>query len=119
VVMVDPDNDEIERFVVRRYAYDADRHERRHRVVAAFDNEREFEALLDALAKDLRMRREAGQAVDPREHVSGVVLEPGHQRRQRDGRLLARAIRRGVPISDQFLAGLDLPANVGILRGLR
>ncbi len=104
MVMVDPDNDEIERFVVRRYSYDPDRHERRHRVVAAFDNERESQALIGALAKDLRMRREAGQAVDSREHVSGVVLEPGHQRRQRDGRLLARAIRRGVPISDPLPA---------------
>lgn len=74
-------NDEVERFVVRRYAYDPARRERRHTVVAAFDNSLEFEAAIDAAASDLRRRRESGEEVDPREHISGVVWEPGYHRK--------------------------------------
>jgi hypothetical protein len=39
---VDPDDDETERYVVRLYAHDPQRHERRHQVVGAFDNKAEF-----------------------------------------------------------------------------
>jgi hypothetical protein len=36
---VDADDDAIWRYIVRRYAHDPQRHERRHQIVAAFDNE--------------------------------------------------------------------------------
>ncbi|MBJ7610555.1 MAG: hypothetical protein JF887_14190 [Candidatus Dormibacteraeota bacterium] len=49
---VDPDDDDIERYVVRRYAHDFRRHERRHQIVAAFDNKREFLRLLGELNSD-------------------------------------------------------------------
>jgi hypothetical protein len=48
VAAVDPDDDTICRYVVRHYRYDPDRHERRHVVVAAFDNESEYDACLVA-----------------------------------------------------------------------
>ena len=38
VAEVDPDEDTIARWVVAHYRYDADRRERRHVVVAAFDS---------------------------------------------------------------------------------
>lgn len=82
---VDPDDDDILRYVVRHYRYDPERHERRHVVVAAFDNDAEFRAQIDALGTDLRRRKENAEA-DPREWISGVVLEPGHRRRQREER---------------------------------
>ncbi len=39
---VDPNDDNIKLYVVRLYAYDPEHRERRHQVVAAFDNEQEF-----------------------------------------------------------------------------
>jgi hypothetical protein len=41
---VDPEDDSIERFIVRHHRYDPLRRERRHVVVAAFDNEQEYGA---------------------------------------------------------------------------
>ena len=111
---LDPEDDTLLRYVVRRYAYDPARHERRHQVVAAFDNEAEFNALIDSLARGLRDRRTAGEAVDPREHITGVVLAPNYKRRQADGRLLRRAVERGA-LTDELLARLDVPLNIGLL----
>ena len=115
VAELDPDDDTLLRYVVRRYAYDPARHERRHQVVAAFDNEGEFRELVDRLARELRERRAAGEAIDPQEHITGVVLGPGYQRRQAHGRLLRRAVERGA-LTDALLARLDLPPSVGFVR---
>jgi hypothetical protein len=116
---VDPDNDGIQRYVVRRYAHDPLRHERRHQVIAAFDNEQEFRQLFDRLADDLKRRRAAGEPIDPSEHYTGVMLEPGYRRRQRDGRVLKEAIRHRVSISDEFIGRLDLPGNISIARSAK
>ncbi len=113
---VDPDNDGIQRYVVRWYAHDPQRHERRHQVIAAFDNKREFRRLLDRLAGDLQRRRDAGEAIDPAEHYTGLTLEPGYLRRQRDGHLLKKAMDHRVSISDEMIEQLDLPSNVALLR---
>jgi hypothetical protein len=56
VARVDPDDYDIDRWVVRRYAYDPLRHERRHQVVAAFDNEGQFLALI-AQSRELLQQR--------------------------------------------------------------
>ena len=92
---VDPDDDTIERFVVQSYRYDADRYERRLVVQVAFDNVREFEAAVELASTDLRRRRDAGENVDPREHVGGVVLEPGYYSKQRAARFLKNAVAHG------------------------
>jgi hypothetical protein len=94
VARVDPDDDDIDRWVVRRYAYDPLRHERRHQVVAAFDNESQFLALLARSREQLQQRRDAGEDIDVQEHYSGVHLEPGYRQRQQDGRLIWRATGR-------------------------
>jgi hypothetical protein len=91
---VDPDDDTVRRHVVRLYAYDRLRHERRHIVVAAYDDDAEYRAHLDRLHQELVGRRERGQ-VDPREHVSGTTLEPGHATAQAAARLVRRAMRHG------------------------
>jgi hypothetical protein len=116
VAAVDPEDDDIRRYVVRRYAHDPERRERRHLVVAAFDNEREFVRLINKLHRDLQRRRAAGEAVDRSEHYSGVMLEPGYRRRQQNAHLVRRAIQHGATISDELLERLDLPSNVAILR---
>ena len=48
---VDPADDSVRRFIVRHYAYDPSRHERRHIVVAAYDNEQEFKNRIDRLSR--------------------------------------------------------------------
>jgi hypothetical protein len=116
---VDPDDDGIQRYVVRRYTYDPSRHERRHMVVAAFDNEAEFMELIKESWADVERRRAAGETIDPLEHVTGVRLDAGHQRRQQAGRLVMAARRRRVSLSDETLAQLDLPPNVGVGRSRR
>jgi GNAT superfamily N-acetyltransferase len=115
---VDPDDDEIRRYVVRRYAYDPQRHERHHQVIAAVDNEREYRVLLEEADAQLRRHRAAGEEIEACEHISGVVLEPGHRRLQQNGRLLRRAIQHGADIGE-VLEDLELPRNVGVIRAGR
>ncbi len=114
MAQVDPDDDEIERFVVRRYAYDPARRERRNMIVAAFDNSLEFEAAIHAAAANLRRRRESGEDVDSREHVSGIVLEPGDHRKQQAGRTIKRGATLDAETWDRL--GNDLPSGMGVVR---
>jgi hypothetical protein len=114
VAEIDPQDDTIRRYVVRHYAYDPERRERRHVIVAAFDNEREHLALFGRLSEELQRRREGGDEVDQREHYSGIVLEPGHSRLQQNGRLIRDAMARGVRI-DRLLEEIELPMNVAVL----
>jgi hypothetical protein len=115
VAAVDPEDDSITRYVVRRYQFDAARHERRHVVIGAFDNEAEYEACIEAAAAELRRRRDDGDEIHPTEHVSGVALEPGYLRRAANGHLLRRAIEHGA-VPDKWLDSLELPRNMALLR---
>ncbi len=87
-------------------------------IVAAFDNSLEFEAAIDAAAVDLRRRRESGEAVDTREDVSGIVLEPGYRRKQQGGRIIKRAIERGATLDAETWDRLanDLPPGMAVMR---
>src|SRR3984893_19167673 len=71
VAAVDPDDDTIARWVVAHYRSDPDRRERRHVVVAAFDNPDEFHADIHARAEQLRARRESGDGVDRLARITG------------------------------------------------
>lgn len=99
------DDDEIRRFVVHHYAFDPARNERRNMVVAVVDNVVEFEATCQRLREELQRRRASGDA-DPREHLTGLVMEPGHLARAAEGHLLRRAVEHGVwpkhPASDDL-----------------
>jgi hypothetical protein len=64
-------------------------------LVTAFDDPVEFEDFLQRSHADLQARIRDGQA-DPREHLTGVLREPGDQRRARQQRMASRAIRHGV-----------------------
>lgn len=92
---VDPGDDSIQRFIARHHRYDRDRREWRDVVLAAFDDEQEFWKFLDARDAELLAAQAAG-TLDPREHVSGIVYEPGHLARFRNQRLLRRALAHGV-----------------------
>lgn len=112
---VDPDDDAIRRFIVHHYRYDPQRRERRHVVVAAFDNEPEFLACLERVRDEIERRKSCGEPVDPREHASGIVHEPGDRRRAANGHLAMRALRRGVA-PGPWLDELELPSNISIAR---
>ena len=71
VASVDPDDDAVARYVVTHYRYDPDRRERRHVVVAAFDNPDEFHADIDLRAEQLRIRRARGEDIDRLERITG------------------------------------------------
>ena len=117
VARVDPEDDDIRRFIVHHYRYDPQRRERRHLVVAAFDNEPEFRACMASVHAEIGRRRDRGEPVDPREHVSGVVHEPGYLRRAANGHLVTRAIRHGA--AGSWIGELELPANMSVVRARR
>jgi hypothetical protein len=110
---VDPDDDTIARWVVAHYRYDTDRRERRHVVVAAFDNPDEFHADIDARAERLRTRRDRGEDVDRLERITGRTYAAGYRRQQRDAHLLRRAIEHGVT---PIITELGLPPNVSVVQ---
>lgn len=114
---VDPDDDSIYRWIVWHYRYDPDRRERRNVVVAAFDNQREFHGDIEKRSAELRARKERGEGVDPTEHISGAMREPGYRRLQRNAHLLRRAIEHGVALPQT--GNLDLPLNVSVMRAVR
>lgn len=107
---VDPRDDAVERFIVQHYRYDPERRERRHVVVAAFDNEPEFLACIEKVRAGIERRGEAGEPVDRGEHASGVVHEPGYLRRAANEHLVMRAIKHGV--RGRSLEKLELPSNM-------
>ena len=117
VARVDPGDDGIERFIVRHFRYDPQRRERRHVVVAAFDNEPEFRACMDSVRNEIKARRDRGAPIDPGEHASGVVHEPGYLRRAANAHLLSRAIRRGV--TGSWIGELELPSSRSVARAER
>jgi hypothetical protein len=116
VAEVDPDDDTIARWVVAHYRYDADRRERRHVVVAAFDNPDEFHADIHVRTEQLLARRERGEDIDRRERITGRTYAAGYRRQQRDAHLLKRAIEHGVA---PVVADLDLPPNVSAVQAAR
>jgi hypothetical protein len=117
VARVDPEDDSIRRFIVRHYRYDPARRERRHVVVAAFDMEPEFLACIERVRVEIGQRRERGERVDPREHASGVVHEPGYLRLAATGHLLSRAFKHEV--SGLRFEDLELPSNMSVFRAQR
>jgi hypothetical protein len=70
-------------------------------VVAAFDNQREFERCLQAVSADIHRRRTAGEPID--------------DQRAANRRLATRAIRHGVSPGSR-VERLAMPSNIAILR---
>jgi hypothetical protein len=86
-------------------------------VVAAFGNEPEFRARMASVHAEIGHRQERDEPVDPCEHVSGVVHEPGYLRRAGNGHLATRAIRHGAAWS--WIEELELSSNMGVGRAGR
>ena len=109
---VDPSEDAARRWVLQHHRFDSERRQWRDVVVAAYDNASEFEAAAEAYGRRVRAEIEAGDR-DPREHVGGVVLDPGYRAEQARGRLIRDAVRRGVD-PRPLLGGGPLPSNVAV-----
>lgn len=86
-------------------------------VVAAFDSEPEFLACVERVRAEIGQRREREERVDPREHASGVVHEPGYLRRAANGHLLRRASKHGV--FGLHFDEPELPFNMSVFRADR
>lgn len=95
VAEVDPEDDSIGRYVVRHYAYDPARHERRHQTTVAFDDRMEFEAHIDDANARLRALKAADRDVDPLEYYGGVFKPAGEDHHQRLRRIAQAAIKHG------------------------
>jgi hypothetical protein len=93
---VDPEDDAIDRYVVRHYRFDPERRERRHVLDAAYDNDREMRRHLERIASELARRRAAGERVDRREHATGSVIRPRDRERAATAHLVRRAMAHGV-----------------------
>ena len=85
VPAVDPNDDSVWRWVVQHYRFDPERNQRRRVVVAAYDNEAEFDAALTAYIRLISAGIDGGDR-DPREHVGGVIWHPGYHAEQARGR---------------------------------
>ena len=109
---VDPGDDSICRWVLHHYRFDPERHQRRNVVVAAYNDETEFEAALATYARRIQTEVADGTR-EPAEHVSGVLWRAGHQAAQARGRTLRKAIMRGVDPRRLPLDG-PLPSNVTV-----
>jgi hypothetical protein len=95
VAEVDPEDDAVSRFIVRHYAYDPARHERRHQTIVAFDDEMQFEAHIDNANARLRALQAGDGDVDPLEYYSGVFKPAGEDHHQRLRRIAQTAIEHG------------------------
>lgn len=77
---VDPDDDTVHRWILYCYRFDPARHERRHCVIAAYDNSHEMRQRMDLEAQRLNERRASGVA-EAAEYLTGSHMEPGHKDR--------------------------------------
>jgi len=72
---------------------------------------------MDSVRDQIKARRERGEPVDPGEHASGVVHEPGYLRRAANGHLVMRAIKHGA--AGPWIEELELPLNISVVRAER
>ena len=106
---VDPRDDSISRWVLHHYRFDPERRQRRNVVVAAYDNEAEFDAALATYSQRIRAEIDSG-ARDNAEHVSGVLWPPGQHDAQARGRTSSQAVSHGADPRQVSLDG-PLPSN--------
>jgi hypothetical protein len=86
---VDPDDDDVDRWVVWHYRYDDERRERRNVTVGSYDNEAEFKTRLEHETRRLTAAKDAGVA-ESVERISGAVLPAGYKCQMSSGRVRPR-----------------------------
>lgn len=86
---VDPDDDQIDRWIVWHYRFDAVRRERRNVTVAAYDNVSEFEKCMNSHRHRLLAQQASGEA-EAVETIGGGYKPAGHQARMKESRARPR-----------------------------
>lgn len=113
MAQVDYEDDTIWRWVIQHFRFDPVRRERRNVVVAAYDNEGDFQNEFDRYVAMIRSEITAGYR-SSHESVSGVTLEPGHLAAAARGHNVRRAIEHGVN-PERVLSTGPLPTNMTVL----
>jgi hypothetical protein len=113
VAEVDHNDDTIWRWVIHHYRFDPARRERRNVVVAAYDNESEFQTEFERYTQIIRDEI-AGGTRSSGENLSGVTLEPGYLAAAARGHNARRAIEHGVS-PERVLTTGALPRNMAVL----
>jgi len=113
---IDPDDDTARRWVIHHFRFDPERNQRRYVFVAAFDNEREYRAAIVRASDEVTAEIAAGTR-DPRENISGLVMEPGHLAAAARGHKIRRAMEHGVIPAGLLSAG-PLPTNMSVIQVL-
>ena len=93
--LVDPTDDSTVRFVLEHFRFDPERNQRRNIVVAAYDNETEFQVAYGEAQAELVRRQEEGLA-EAVEHLSGRVLPAGYSKDAQQRRAACRRATHGV-----------------------
>jgi hypothetical protein len=114
VARVDVRDERIRRFIVSHFRYDRERHECRHVLVAAFDDEREFSECFKEAHAEIERRRDGGEDVDPGEHISGWTRDAGSARRPANGHLVKRSMLHGI-VSGKWVEDLEIPPNMSLM----
>jgi len=112
MAQVDPQDDTIWRWVIRHYRFDPERNERRHVVVAAYDNDAEYELEFDRYSSRIRAEIAAGTRSD-REHVSAMAMHPGYRAEQVRAHAVRRAMKHGADFRPLLSDG-PLPSNMAV-----
>ena len=82
---VDPYDDSIKRYAIKRHAYDLEKKHFRWIFESAYDKKREFKRHLQAAFDELESRRQKGEA-HVKEQVAGQILEIGYFRNSKSRR---------------------------------
>ena len=110
---VDHSHDTIWRWVIHHYRFDPARRERCNVVVAACDNEGEFNTEFERHAQMIRDTIAAGPRSSS-ESLTGVNLETGYLAASARGHHVRRALEHGVS-PERVLATEALPQNIAVL----
>jgi hypothetical protein len=112
---VDPENDDVARWVVHHYRYDSARNERRNVVVAAFDNAEEFDLEIAKRVAELRLEQAAGTR-SAAEQISGVALPAGYLAEAARGHAIKTAIQHGATKAAILVQPVGTTGSVVVLR---
>ena len=114
---VDPDDDSVARWVVQHYRYDSTRNERRNVVVAAFDNQEEFDRELAKRSAELRLEQAAG-ARGAHEQISGVTLPAGYRAEAARGHAIKAAMKHGATGAATRIHSTGTSGSMSTLRAI-
>ncbi len=110
---VDPDDDSIGRWVIRHYRFDPARREHRNVVVAAYDDESQFDAEFERHSSAVTAEIAAGDRPAD-EYVNGGWVGAGGSAAAARGRQVRRAIEHGANPARLIATG-PLPRNMAVL----